>query len=185
MAENKDMLERVHLTSERNAVTTDMLKAMPTMSSGRSSSTDRGARSAENFRKSLRLDTMDKERSAYQRKRPSKELAKRGTMIDVKLKTLSTVLSSNQVWASRQTDEFLDKQDAGQNPKILWLGCSDSRVPPTEITRLKPGDIFVHRNIGNGFYDNDANCGAVIEYAVKALGVWHVVVCGHCKLDEF
>ncbi|WYZ35638.1 hypothetical protein EsH8_X_000285 [Colletotrichum jinshuiense] len=91
-------------------------------------------------------------------------------------------LSSNQAWAgykSHQNPQFFQKLASGQSPSILWLGCSDSRVPETTILGLGPGDVFVHRNIANIVAPTDINTSAVIEYAVAHLKVKHVVLCGH------
>jgi carbonic anhydrase len=91
-------------------------------------------------------------------------------------------LSSNAAWAgdkSHQNPNFFPKLATGQSPSILWLGCSDSRVPETTLLGLQPGDVFVHRNIANIVSPTDINSSAVIEYAVAHLKVKHVVLCGH------
>lgn len=75
--------------------------------------------------------------------------------------------------------EFFIKSSAGQSPKILWIGCADSRVPPNEITKTSPGDIFVHRNIANLVVMTDMNVLSVLQYAVEVLKVEHIIVCGH------
>jgi len=67
----------------------------------------------------------------------------------------------------------------GQNPKALWIACSDSRVDPERIISAEMGDIFVHRNIGNLVPENDLNTATVLEYAVNHLKVQDIVVCGH------
>ena len=77
------------------------------------------------------------------------------------------------------SSDYFVSLSKGQQPKILWIGCSDSRVPPTDITRLGSGDIFVHRNVGNCYYGDDSNSNSVIEYAIGVLQVKHVIICGH------
>lgn len=94
----------------------------------------------------------------------------------------SHALSSNNAWASykaHQNPAYFEKLAAGQSPTILWLGCSDSRVPETTVLGLQPGDVFVHRNIANIVSPTDINSSAVIEYAVAHLKVKHIVLCGH------
>ncbi|MCJ1284454.1 hypothetical protein MMC26_003786 [Xylographa opegraphella] len=95
---------------------------------------------------------------------------------------LAHALAQNRAWATHTTNThptFFKTLSTGQHPPILWLGCSDSRVPETTITGLEPGQIFVHRNIANILPPTDLNSAAVIEYAVAHVGVQHVVVCGH------
>ncbi|KAJ5532488.1 hypothetical protein N7494_009040 [Penicillium frequentans] len=94
----------------------------------------------------------------------------------------SSALRQNKEWAAQTAREHPDlfpTLATGQQPQILWLGCSDSRCPETTLLGLKPGDVFVHRNIANIMHPGDLSSGAVIEYAVQHLRVNHVVVCGH------
>lgn len=91
-------------------------------------------------------------------------------------------LRKNKDWAAQTAREHPDLFPTlanGQQPQILWLGCSDSRCAETSMLGLLPGDVFVHRNIANILHPGDLSSGAVIEYAVKHLRVKHVVVCGH------
>lgn len=96
--------------------------------------------------------------------------------------THERVFESNRSWAAEQIakdPDFFSKISAGQNPEYLWIGCSDSRIPAEQITGLKPGDAFVHRNIANLVCNTDLNAMSVIAYAVTHLEVKHIVVCGH------
>ena len=95
---------------------------------------------------------------------------------------LSDLLKSNRRWAQRivQKDpDFFASLARQQAPKYLWIGCSDSRVPANEIVGLKPGELFVHRNVANVVVHSDLNCLSVLQYAIDALKVEHVIVCGH------
>lgn len=92
------------------------------------------------------------------------------------------LLEGNKQWVKKklgEDPEFFTTLSKGQHPKVLWIGCSDSRVPATEITGQKPGDIFVHRNIANMVIHSDMNMLSVLDYAVNILKVDHVIVCGH------
>lgn len=98
------------------------------------------------------------------------------------MKSLSDLLENNKVWAEKieQTSPgFFEQLSAQQSPEILWIGCSDSRVPANQIVGLLPGDVFVHRNVANIVNQTDLNCLSVIQYAVEVLKVKHIVVVGH------
>jgi carbonic anhydrase len=92
------------------------------------------------------------------------------------------LLANNKVWAAQQVardKDFFKRLQDQQAPKFLWIGCSDSRVPANEITDTLPGEMFVHRNIANMVIHTDINLLTVLEYAVKVLGVEHILVVGH------
>jgi carbonic anhydrase len=96
--------------------------------------------------------------------------------------SLGHLFTSNRRWSERikQRDpQFFDTLAKQQNPKYLWIGCSDSRVPANEIVDLLPGELFVHRNVANVVVHTDLNCLSVLQYAVEVLSVEHVIVCGH------
>ncbi len=92
------------------------------------------------------------------------------------------LLQKNKVWAATQLQEdpaYFDRLTELQTPEILWIGCSDSRVPADRITGTQPGEIFVHRNISNLVIHTDLNMLSVLQFAVEILKVKHVIVCGH------
>lgn len=92
------------------------------------------------------------------------------------------LLLANKAWANELTDEnpkFFERQVAGQRPDFLWIGCSDSRVSPEQMTMTPPGGMFIHRNVANLVNDDDLNLMSVLQYAVAVLQVRHVIVCGH------
>ena len=95
---------------------------------------------------------------------------------------LSDLFEKNRAWAEeirRQDPEFFARLARQQSPRYLWIGCSDSRVPATEICGLVPGEMFVHRNIANLVVHTDLNCLSVMQFAVDVLKVRHIIVTGH------
>lgn len=95
---------------------------------------------------------------------------------------LSVLRAKNRTWAASMTasdPEFFRQLAQQQNPRYLWIGCSDSRVPSTQLVDLAPGEMFVHRNVANVVIPTDLNCLSVIQFAVEALKVEHIIVCGH------
>ena len=97
-------------------------------------------------------------------------------------KTIEDLLDGNKAWVKEtlKTDpDFFSMLSTGQSPQFLWIGCSDSRVPATQITGATPGSIFVQRNIANIVVHTDSNLLSVVNYAVKVLKVKHIIVCGH------
>lgn len=92
------------------------------------------------------------------------------------------ILANNRQWAAEKVaadPRFFSRNSTSQSPEFLWIGCSDSRVPASLVTGLPPGEVFVHRNIANVVPDSDTGSAAVIQYAVEALRVKHIIVCGH------
>jgi carbonic anhydrase len=95
---------------------------------------------------------------------------------------IKKILEDNKKWAGgmkKVEPEFFSKLAEQQNPKFLWIGCADSRVPANEIIGKQPGEVFVHRNIANVVVHSDLNCLSVIQYAVEVLKVEHIILCGH------
>src|SRR5258706_15553464 len=98
------------------------------------------------------------------------------------MRLLKKLFDNNESWAERMLahdPQFFPRLSAQQNPKFLWIGCSDSRVPANEIVDLQPGEVFVHRNVANVVHPADMNCLSVLQYAVEVLEVHHVMVVGH------
>ncbi|OGU09207.1 MAG: carbonic anhydrase [Gemmatimonadetes bacterium RBG_16_66_8] len=95
---------------------------------------------------------------------------------------LPHLFANNREWARKKTAsdaEYFRRLSNLQSPEYLWIGCADSRVPANEIIGLEPGEVFVHRNVGNIIPHTDLNCLSVLQYAVEVLRVQHVIVCGH------
>lgn len=98
------------------------------------------------------------------------------------MKDLKRLLDQNREWAEaiKASDpEFFQILAKQQSPKFLWIGCSDSRVPATQLVGMVPGEMFVHRNVANVVVHTDFNCLSVMHYAVDVLRVEHIIVCGH------
>ena len=95
---------------------------------------------------------------------------------------LNELLDKNKAWAAKvrkEDPEFFRNLSTQQAPKYLWIGCSDSRVPATQIVDLPPGEIFVQRNVANVVSHTDLNCLSTIQFAVDVLKVEHIIVVGH------
>lgn len=98
------------------------------------------------------------------------------------MKDLNELLENNRAWAEgikTHNPEFFRTLSKQQTPKYLWIGCSDSRVPATQLVGLRAGELFVHRNVANVVVHTDFNCLSVMQYAVEVLKVEHIIVCGH------
>ena len=92
------------------------------------------------------------------------------------------VFTHNRQWVAQQLEldpEYFNRMVDGQQPEFLYIGCSDSRVQPEDFMGVKPGEVFVHRNIANLVPGNDTNSYSVVQYAVQYLHVKHIIVCGH------
>lgn len=92
------------------------------------------------------------------------------------------IIEGNKNWVANKINEdpaYFEKLAKGQSPPLLWIGCSDSRVPANEVIGAQAGEVFVHRNIANMVIHSDMNMLSVLDYAVNVLKVKHVIVCGH------
>lgn len=98
------------------------------------------------------------------------------------MKPFELLLAENKSWAKEKVEQdpdYFNRLVNIQTPNFMWIGCSDSRVPPNEITQTQPGEIFIHRNVANLVIHTDLNLLSVLQYAVEVLKVEHIVVCGH------
>jgi carbonic anhydrase len=98
------------------------------------------------------------------------------------MRKLKDLLEKNRVWSEgikARDPEFFQALAEQHAPRYLWIGCSDSRVPATQLVGLQPGEMFVHRNVANLVVHTDFNCLSVMQFAVEVLGVSHIIVCGH------
>ena len=101
---------------------------------------------------------------------------------EMRTENLSHLFDFNRAWARKMQEVdpgYFNKLAKLQTPQLLWIGCSDSRVPANEIVGLLPGEVFVHRNVANVVVHTDLNCLSVIQFAVEALKVKHIMVVGH------
>ena len=108
--------------------------------------------------------------------KPSEELLSREEI------TLENLLQGNKDFVAKTLNEdpdYFNKLSSGQKPPVLWIGCSDSRVPADKITNTMPGDIFVTRNIANVVNHTDMSMLSVLDYSVNVLKIKHIIVCGH------
>ena len=98
------------------------------------------------------------------------------------MKALQGCFDANREWSARMRERdpaFFERLVHAQTPELLWIGCSDSRLPPDQVVGRLPGEIFVHRNVGNVVVHTDLNCLSVLQYGVEVLRARHVIVCGH------
>ncbi|MFT5662320.1 MAG: carbonic anhydrase [Sulfurimonas sp.] len=95
---------------------------------------------------------------------------------------INKYIKNNKLWAAKMTKddpEYFKNIAKSQHPELLWIGCSDSRVPAEIIVGAAPGEMFIHRNIANQVIATDFNFLSVLQYAVTVLKVKHIIVCGH------
>lgn len=93
-----------------------------------------------------------------------------------------SLIDNNRTWVKKRLEQdpnYFKNLAKGQRPPVLWIGCADSRVPANELIGAQPGEVFVHRNIANMVIHTDMNMLSVLDYAVNALKVKHIIVCGH------
>ncbi len=98
------------------------------------------------------------------------------------MKALQGCFDANRQWSARLRERdpaFFERLAHAQTPELLWIGCSDSRLPPDQVVGRLPGEIFVHRNVGNVVVHTDLNCLSVLQYGIAVLRARHVIVCGH------
>lgn len=92
------------------------------------------------------------------------------------------IFENNKKWVAEKLSvdpDYFNQLSKGQHPEFLYIGCSDSRVTAEDLMGLKPGEVFIHRNVGNLVVNTDTNVNAVVQYAVEFLKVKHIIVCGH------
>lgn len=95
---------------------------------------------------------------------------------------LNDLLDRNAAWSqqrSKHDPDYFARLAGQQAPEFFWIGCSDSRVPANVVAGLDPGEVFVHRNVANVIHSSDLNMLSALEFAVDALGIREIIVCGH------
>jgi len=95
---------------------------------------------------------------------------------------LNDLLDRNARWSNRKTTEepgYFARLATRQSPEFFWIGCSDSRVPANVVAGLDPGEVFVHRNVANVIHSSDMSMLSALEFAVDALKIREIIVCGH------
>lgn len=95
---------------------------------------------------------------------------------------LETLINNNIAWSGEQHEAdpgYFSRLAEIQEPEFFWIGCSDSRVPANVVAGLDPGEVFVHRNVANVVHSSDMNLLSALEFAVEALRVREIIVCGH------
>lgn len=95
---------------------------------------------------------------------------------------LNDLLKRNRAWSLRRQGEepgYFARLATRQTPEFFWIGCSDSRVPANVVAGLDPGEVFVHRNVANVVHSTDLNLLSALEFAVEALNIHEIIVCGH------
>lgn len=104
--------------------------------------------------------------------------------LNTKITNYNDLLEGNRKWVEetlQQDPDYFNRLAKGQEPPVLWIGCSDSRVPANQVTGTLPGEVFVHRNIANVVSHADLNLLSVMDYAVNVLKVKYIIVAGHYK----
>ncbi|MDP8079924.1 carbonate dehydratase [Phocoenobacter skyensis] len=98
------------------------------------------------------------------------------------MKSVEEIFEQNHRWAvemKQKQPDYFEAIAEQQKPRLLWIGCSDSRVPAEKLTGLESGKLFVHRNVANLVIHTDLNCLSVVQYAVDVLNIEHIIICGH------
>ncbi|MCP9222378.1 carbonic anhydrase [Erythrobacter sp. LQ02-29] len=98
------------------------------------------------------------------------------------MKTIRELILSNKTWSAEMQErkkDYFAQQTSGQSPEIMWIGGSDSRVSPQNITQTRPGELFIHRNLANLVYETDDNLMADVQHAIEDFEIAHIVLCGH------